>query len=90
MAGIQVAETSKPKRTPKALAHLELHRKLDGGHIVKHVYHGYGHEPAEHHFNASGKAKGGEHIVDHLIKHGGLPDYDRAEAGSETEREIEE
>lgn len=91
MAGIQVAETSKSKKQPKALQHLELHRKLDGGHIVKHVFHGFGHEPAEHHFNAKGRARGGEHIIDHLVKHGGLPgleSYDRKDA-SETEEEIE-
>lgn len=92
---IQVAETSKAKSTKKALSHLELHRKLDGGHIVRHVYHGFGHEPEDHHFNAEGRAegrgKGGQHILKHLQKHGGLPglaDYDKREE-SETEDEIE-
>jgi hypothetical protein len=70
---IQVAETSKAKRAPKALSHLEIHPKLGGGHVVKHVYTGYSHEPKEYQFNKDGIAKGGEHIADHLAKHAGLP-----------------
>lgn len=88
MPGIQVAETSKPKRSPKTLSHLEVHPKLGGGHVVKHVYSGFGHEPKEVHFNESGRGKGGEHITAHLTKHAGLPAWEHTDA-SETEEEIE-
>jgi hypothetical protein len=89
MAGISVAESSKPpKKGPKTLDHLELHAKMGGGHIVKHVYTGYQHDPMEVHFNEKGKAKGGEHITAHLAKHAGLPGYDNRDA-SETEKEID-
>ena len=70
---IQIAETSKPKRAPKALSHLEIHPRLGGGHVVKHVYTGYSNDPKEYQFNKEGVAKGGEHIGDHLAKHAGLP-----------------
>lgn len=73
MAQIAVAETKEGKKPRKVLDHLELHPKMGGGHIVKHVYTSYQHEPDEVHFNENGKAKGGEHIVDHLTKHAGLP-----------------
>ena len=35
------AESTKPKRGKKVLAHLEIHPKLGGGHMVRHVYHGW-------------------------------------------------
>ena len=89
--GIQVAESSKPKKGKKTLDHLEIHPKMGGGHIVKHVYSDYQHEPKEVHFNEDGKSQGGEHILSHLAKHGGLPGlekYDKHDA-SETEEELE-
>lgn len=70
---IQVAETSKAKRAPKALSHLEIHPRLGGGHVVKHIYTSYEHPSKEYQFNKDGVAKGGEHIADHLGKHAGLP-----------------
>ncbi|MCU1338832.1 MAG: hypothetical protein JWO19_4413 [Bryobacterales bacterium] len=73
---IQVAETSKAKRAPKTLSHLELHPKMGGGHIIKHVYSGYEHQSKEYSFNKEGKAAGGEHISSHLAKHAGLPGAD--------------
>lgn len=85
--GIQVAESSKPKKGAKVLAHLEIHPKLGGGHIVKHVYEGYDHEAKSVKFNEQGKSQGGEHIADHLAKHAGLEGYDER-AESETEDEI--
>jgi len=88
MGGIQVAE-AKPRRGPKTLDHLELHPKLGGGTIVKHVYTDYSHEPKEVHFNEDGVSKGGGHIVDHLIKHGGLPKPEGYENGA-AEAEPEE
>ena len=90
MPSIQVSESSKPKKSPQTLSHLEIHPKLGGGHVVKHVYSGYDHQPKEYSFNKDGKAKGGEHIADHLAKHAGLPgleSYDQHEH-SETEEEI--
>jgi hypothetical protein len=64
---------------------------MGGGHIVKHVYTGYEHEPKEVEFNADGVARGGEHIASHLKKHAGLPgleDYDRQDE-SKTEDDLE-
>ena len=81
MSTIQVAEAKKPKSTPKTLSHLEIHPQLGGGHVVKHVYSGYQHEPKEYKFNEDGKAKGGEHIVSHLAKHAGLPSPGTVDVG---------
>jgi hypothetical protein len=69
---VQVTESSKPRKSPMSLSHLEIHPKLGGGHIVKHVYSGYDHMPKEYSFNKDGIAKGGEHITDHLMKHAGI------------------
>lgn len=70
---VQVAESTKPKKSAKVLAHLEIHPKLGGGHMVKHMYSGYQHDSKEVKFNEDGKSQGGEHIVAHLQKHAGLP-----------------
>jgi len=89
---IQTAETSKPKRGKKTLDHIEIHPKMGGGHIVKHVYTDYQHEPKAVEFNKDGKAQGGEHILSHLKKHAGLPgleSYDEKDE-SETEDEVED
>lgn len=93
MAGIQVAESTKHKTPPKVLDHLEIHPKMGGGHIVKHVYSSYDHPSKEVHFNEEGKAKGGEHIMAHLSKHAGIEPHDGKEeydehAESETEEEV--
>lgn len=92
MAGIPTVE-AKAKRSKKAVAHIEIHPKMDGGHIVKHVYHGYDHQPTEYHFNAEGKSQGGEHILSHLEKHANLPGYAEEEGydkrdKSETEEDV--
>lgn len=91
MPGIQVAESTKPKRGRKTLDHLELHPKMGGGHIVKHIFTDYEHRPEEYHFNENGKGKGGEHILKHLQKHAGLPLMASAEGngGSPTTEEEE-
>ncbi len=91
MAEVQVAESSTPKKktSKKTVDHLELHPQLGGGHIVKHVYTGYDHEPLEVPFNKAGKAKGGEHIVAHLAKHAGLPERASGEGDGESQSEEE-
>ncbi len=94
MASIQVAESSTPKRkaTKKTLDHLELHPKMGGGTIVKHVYTNYEHEPMEVHFDEDGKREGkggGEHILNHLKKHGGLPGLENYDKHNESETEDE-
>jgi hypothetical protein len=90
MAGIAMAESTK-KKAPKTLDRLELKAQLGGGHIVRHIYSDYQHEPKEVKFNAEGKSQGGEHIVKHLIKHGGLPAMTAKEdAAGETESETEQ
>lgn len=88
---VQIAEspTPKAKRSAPVLSHLEIHPKMGGGHIVRHVYTNYSHEPKEVHFGEDGKREGkggGEHITAHLAKHAGLPGY---EAGVEDEEETE-
>lgn len=86
--GIEVAEASKPKARPKALRHLEIHPKLGGGHVVRHVYTDYSHEPKEYSFNKEGVTKGGEHIADHLAKHAGIDmAAEHEEADGEEENE---
>ncbi len=82
-----VESAPKPRKGPKVIDHIEIHPKMGGGHVIKHVYSGYQHEPAEYNFNKNGIAKGGEHIQDHLEKHAGLPQGHEPE--SETEEEIE-
>jgi len=102
-AGLVTAEsgTSKKKAVArKTVDHLELHPKMGGGHIVKHVYSGYEHDPMEVHFGKDGtregKGSGHQHVLEHLTKHGGLPPiekgrepYDEREE-SETEDEIKD
>ena len=92
MATVQVAESNKPKKGPKTLKRLELEGQLGGGHIVRHVYSDYSHDPKEVKFNKDGKSQGGEHVLSHLAKHGGLPgleSYDK-KGESETEDEIKD
>jgi hypothetical protein len=87
---MEVAESNTPTkkaRAPKVLDHLELHPKMGGGTIVKHVYANYEHEPTSYSFNKSGVAKGGEHIVAHLTKHAGLPAAAASESGEEMDEE---
>jgi hypothetical protein len=86
--GIQTAEsgTSKAKRAQKILSHLEIHPVLGSGHMVRHVYAGFGHEPKEVKFNKDGKSQGGEHIRDHVQKHAGLPEYSNKAANQQEER----
>ncbi len=88
MASPIAVETSKPKAQPKVLAHVEIHPQMGGGHIVKHVYTSYSHEPKTYSFNKNGVAKGGEHIAAHLTKHAGLPAYSKQDH-SATEEEVE-
>ena len=89
MPPVQVAESSTTKKKMrKTVDHLELHPQLGGGHIVKHVYSGYEHDAKEVKFNAEGKSQGGEHVVAHLTKHGGLPAMTKAE-GERTEEELD-
>jgi hypothetical protein len=70
---------------------MEIHPKMGGGHIVKHVYSGYEHDPMEVHFDEDGKRQGkgsgGEHVMAHLQKHAGLP---RMQATNPTMQEEEE
>ena len=60
---------AKSKKGRKALEHLEVHPVLGGGHMIKHVYSGYGHEPKEYKFKPSEGAK----ALAHVARHAGLP-----------------
>lgn len=66
---------SRALRARKALSHIEIYPKLGGGHLVRHVYHGWGKEQEFTFitFNQDGKTQGGEHIQQHVTKHAGLP-----------------
>lgn len=90
MPTVQTVETSKPKKGPKTLKRLELESQLGGGHVVRHVYTDYAHEPKEVKFNKDGKSQGGEHIVAHLAKHAGLPAMTSKEGSGESPTEEEE
>lgn len=89
MAGIAVAESSKPRKGPKVLKRLEIEPKMGGGHVVTHVYTDYQHEPKPYSFNEEGKAQGGEHILSHLKKHAGLPGLEKYDKQDESETEDE-
>jgi hypothetical protein len=90
MATIQSAEATKPKKGPKTLRRLELESQLGGGHVVRHVYSDYAHDPKEVKFNKEGKSQGGEHIVAHLAKHAGLPAPSASAENEEPGEEEEE
>jgi hypothetical protein len=94
MAGIAIAE-AKERKQPKVLAHIEIHPQLGGGHILKHVYEGYQHEPVQVQFDEDGMREGkganGEHIIRHLMKHAGLAPMEGLEGeGDETANEAAE
>ena len=94
MADVHVAESSR-RKPAKVLDHIEIHPRMGGGHVVKHAYTSYEHEPESINFNADGTRAGkggGEHIMQHLQKIAGLPvleKYDERQE-SETEDEIED
>lgn len=54
------------KKGPKMLQHLEIHPGLKGGHMVRHVYSGYKHDPSEYHFKAGEQGRMVSHIQHHL------------------------
>ena len=77
MAGIAVAESSMgrkesaARKTAKMLDHLEVHRGLKGGHLVRHIYTNYEHTPREYHF---GEGEG-ERALSHIAHHAGLSEH---------------
>ena len=89
---VQSPTSSKQARTKKVLQHIEIHPRMGGGHLVKHIYEprydGKG-EPTDRavSFNEQGKSQGGEHIYDHLAKHAGLPEREMSKATEENEPE---
>jgi hypothetical protein len=87
MAGIAVAEGKPAKKGPKVLSHLEIRPQLGGGHIVKHVYEGYQHEPRPYSFEEGE----GQRALAHIARHTGLSEHlngGAEEEPSETEEEI--
>ena len=85
---IKSAESSgkRAERKQKTIDHIEIHPKLGGGHIVKHVYTGYSAEPEDKSFGP----KEGKSFAAHLAKHTGVPLQYGGKDKSETESEIEE
>lgn len=83
------SNSGKGKSKKTTLSHLEIHPKLGGGHVVKHVY-GYEHEPRNYSF-----AKGqGARALAHVARHAGMPlpggDQEIEEQGAEDEAASEE
>jgi hypothetical protein len=78
MDGISVAESSKAKRAPKVLHHLEVHPQMGGGVRVEHHYSSYEHKMEPHEF---GEGEGGK-FHEHLSNHTGLSHEDVEEQGS--------
>ena len=89
MAGIQVAESlSSKSKGRKALSHLEIHPKLGGGHVIRHVYSGFEHKPKEYTFGKEQGHKAGQHVSRHtgIPMAGGQPEAEGA-ASKEPEEE---
>jgi len=64
-----VAAEGKRGKGPKTLSHLEIHPQLGGGHVVRHVYHGYDHQPRDYKFEKTEASRAAAHIARHV----GLP-----------------
>ncbi len=59
---------AKPKKAKGSMSHMEVHPRLAGGVIVKHVPMGYDSEPKEHVF----KKTEGARFHAHMAKHTGM------------------
>jgi hypothetical protein len=82
-----VRAESSGKKAPKTLVHLEIHPTLGGGHMVRHVYSGYAHEPKEYKF---GKDEG-ERAMAHVARHTGLPHGEIGmDEGAEAEPQVQQ
>lgn len=80
---IAMAE-GKKKAGPKALAHIEIHPKMGGGHIVRHQFEGYSHEAKEYHF----KKDAGEEMLAHVARHVGAKPVKAEGSMHENEKDI--
>jgi hypothetical protein len=76
-----MAEAKPPKKGPKVVSHLEIHPQLGGGHVVKHVYSGYQHDPREVKFGP----KEGARAAAHVARYAGLPGGGGGEEPAEEE-----
>jgi hypothetical protein len=83
--GIAIAESTKAKKSPKVLDHLEIHPRLGGGHIIEHHYTGYQHEKESHKFSEDQ----GERAMKHIAKHAGLPHPELEEQGGSEPEEFD-
>lgn len=87
MAKVLSVESQTPAKQAKArktLASISIEPKMGGGHIIRHHYQGYEHQPKDYHISAEGKTQGGKSWVEHLQQHAGLPEV---ESGAEEEAE---
>lgn len=82
MEGISVAESSKAKKAPKVLHHLELHPEMGGGVRVEHHHAGYEHKMESKSF---GEDEGPE-FHKHIAKHTGMA-HEEIEEQSKSEPE---
>jgi hypothetical protein len=77
MEGISVSESSKAKRAPKVLHHLEIHPQMGGGVRVEHHHADYQHKMEPHEFEEHEGTK----FHEHLTKHTGLAHEEIEEQG---------
>ena len=65
----------------RKLSHLELRKAKNGGHIVRHHFANFEHEPEEHAF------ANGEEMIAHVSKHMGVKAEAKEEAAEPKEGE---
>ena len=65
------SRATKQEKVKKALAHIEIHHAENGGHIVKHIFQHYSHEPEMHAF---GKGEGKD-VLAHISKTMDVPNH---------------
>ena len=67
----------------RKLSHLEVRKAKNGGHIVRHHFANFEHEPEEHTFGADE----GEAMIAHVSKHMGVKAEAKEEAAEPEEEE---
>ena len=77
MANISVGESTRARKAPKVLHHLEVHPKMGGGVRVEHHYNSYEHKAEPYNF---AEDEGGKFHA-HMAKHTGLQHEEIEEQG---------
>lgn len=79
MKGIAVAESSRAKKTPKVLHHIEVHPQLGGGVRVEHHHTSYEHPVETHEFAKHEGDKFHDHMSEHTGMHENLEEQGESE-----------